>query len=154
MPHPVPEPSAHEHVERELTRLLRRARVALATYAARVHPEIDLAAYTLLLAVRDATAERGGSPVRAAELAGRLGLHKSTLSRGLAQLEAFGLVERQPDPADARARLVAVSDDGTRRLDQVSSERRARLSEVLDRWDERDLETLAGLLDRLNTDLE
>ena len=36
----------------------------------------------------------------------------------------------------------------------MSTERRARLSAVLDRWDDTDLTTLAGLLDRLNTDLE
>jgi DNA-binding MarR family transcriptional regulator len=154
VPDSGPGSSAHEHVERELTRLLRRARVALGSYAAKVHPEVDLAAYTLLLAVRDGVAEVGGGPVRAADLATRLGLHKSTLSRGLAQLETLGLVERQPDPSDARARLVALSADGARRLNQVTSERRARLSAVLDRWDAADMETLARLLDRLNSDLE
>jgi DNA-binding MarR family transcriptional regulator len=151
---PAGESPAHESVERELTRLLRRARVALGSYAARIHPEVDLAAYTLLLAVRDGVAEGGGGPVRAADLATRLGLHKSTLSRGLAQLETLGLVERQQDPTDARARLVALSADGARRLNQVTSERRARLSAVLDRWDEADLAALARLLDRLNSDLE
>ena len=126
---PTHRSAANEHVERELTRLLRRARVTLATYAAKVHPEIDLAA-------------------------ARLRLHKSTLSRGLARLESFGLIERQPDPKDARARLVALSADGTARMTQATAERRARLSAVLDRWDDADLETLALLLDRLNTDLE
>ena len=110
--------------------MLRRARVTLATYAAKVHPEIDLAAYTLLLAVRDAATERDGAPVRAADLAARLRLHKSTLSRGLARLESFGLIERQPDPKDARARLVALSADGTARMTQATAERRARLSAV------------------------
>lgn len=148
------ESAANEHVERELTRLLRRARVTLGSYAAKVHPEIDLAAYTLLLAVRDAAIERDGGAVRAADLATRMRLHKSTLSRGLAQLESFGLIERQPDPKDARARLVALSADGTARMTEAIAERRARLSAVLDRWDYADLETLARLLDRLNTDLE
>lgn len=154
VPAPAAESPAHTHVERELTRLLRRARVALSLYAAQIHPGIDLAGYTLLLEVRDATREDDEGAVRAADLAARLGLHKSTLSRGLAQLESIGLVERGPDPSDARARLVGLSADGARRLQQVSAERRARLSVVLDHWDDRDVQQLAALLYRLNSDLE
>ncbi len=144
----------HAQVEHELTRLLRRSRVALSAYASQVHPDIDLSGYTLLLAVRDATAESHDGAVRAADLADRLRLHKSTLSRGLAQLETIGLVERDVDPSDARARLVRLSPDGARRVQQVRAERRALLSDVLDRWEAADLQALAGLLGRLNDDLE
>ncbi len=147
-------PAAQLEVEQELARLLRRGRLALSAYAARIHPDIDVSGYTLLLAVRDATTGEDGKAVRAADLAGRLGLHKSTLSRGLAQLESLGLVERVADPTDARAREVRVSREGARRLQRVRDERRAKLADVLDRWDEGDLRTLVRLLDRLNTDLE
>ena len=137
MPADPTDTTPHAEVERELTRLLRRSRVALSAYASQVHPDIDLSGYTLLLAVRDATAESDLGAVRAADLAGRLRLHKSTLSRGLAQLESIGLVERAADPSDARARLVRLSADGARRVEQVRAERRALLSAVLGRWEER-----------------
>ena len=88
---------------------------------------------------------KGGQVATDAEIG-----HHDFLGAGV----VFLSIERQPDPNDARARLVALSADGTARMTEATAARRARLSEVLDRWDDADLETLARLLDRLNTDME
>jgi len=151
---PVPDPSAQQLVERELVRLVRRYRVAMARNASAVHPDLDVAGYSLVLAVVDAEDESGGAEVRVAAIEERLRLHKSTLSRGLAQLEALGLVQRVSDPADARARLVQLTGDGRERLRRVRSERRAVLEHVLDEWAPAELQVLGSALQRLNGQLE
>ncbi len=56
-----------------------------------------------------AHAARAGS-VRQNVLAERLGVEPMTLSSLLDRLEARGLVERTPDPADRRAKLVSLTD--------------------------------------------
>lgn len=150
----VPTPSPQDVVERELTRLLRRFRRALSAYAVTVHPGLDVAGYSLLLAIVDAEAETGVGDVRVAALEDRLQLHKSTLSRGLAGLEHLGMVQRVADPDDARARLVRLTADGRRRLGRLQTQRLAVLARVLDSWRSEDLTALGDLLERLNTELE
>lgn len=150
----MPTPSPQDAVERELTRLLRRFRRALSAYAVTVHPSLDVAGYSLLLAIVDAEAETGREDVRVAALEERLQLHKSTLSRGLAGLEQLGMVQRVADPDDARARLVRLAPDGRQRLGRLQTQRLAVLARVLDSWRFEDLTALGALLERLNTDLE
>ncbi len=141
-------------VEHELTRLARRIRAALSAYAPVVHPRLDVAGYTLLLAIVDAERDGTTPDVRVAALADRLRLHKSTLSRGLARLERLGLVQRVADPQDRRARLVRLSPDGADRVARVRAERLAGLAQVLGGWPVADLVALADLLQRLNTTLD
>jgi DNA-binding MarR family transcriptional regulator len=150
----VPTPSPQDAVERELTRLLRRFRRALSAYAVTVHPSLDVAGYSLLLAIVDAEGETEREDVRVAALEERLQLHKSTLSRGLAGLEQLGMVQRVADPDDARARLVRLTADGRQRLGRLRNQRLAVLARVLDAWRVEDLTALGALLERLNTDLE
>lgn len=142
------------HVERELIRLLRRTRATLAAYAVAVHPHLDVAGYALLMAVVDCEQEAPGADVRVSGLAGRLALHKSTLSRGLATLERLGLVDRVQDPADARARLVRLTAQGRAGVARLRTERLARLARVLDSWPEPELQSFARQLERLNSALD
>jgi len=51
---------------------------------------------------------------RQAALAERMGIEPMTLSGYVDRLEAQGLVAREADPADRRARLVRLTDDGER----------------------------------------
>ena len=88
-------------LEFELTRLARRSRSNQARIAAEVHPDLDVAGYAVLVTIRDLGGD--GNPGRATEIGEFLGLHKSTMSRNLSTLERLGLVERLPDPEDARA---------------------------------------------------
>jgi DNA-binding MarR family transcriptional regulator len=140
--------SALGELEIELTRLFRRARSAQQRTAAQVHPDLDAAGYAVLVAVRDLAAHGGGA--RGGDLSGALGLHKSTMSRNISALERLGLIERVPDPEDARARQVRLTPQGSEALERSFEGRRERLRSRLKAWDAHDVAALARLLRRLN----
>jgi MarR family transcriptional regulator, organic hydroperoxide resistance regulator len=72
--------------------------------------------------------------LRGGELACRLGVEPPTVTKMLRRLENFGLVERRPDPADARSFRVYLTREG-RALEEPVSRCFARAEE----------KTLAGL---------
>ncbi|MFI1092767.1 MarR family winged helix-turn-helix transcriptional regulator [Streptomyces sp. NPDC020917] len=136
--------STTDALEREITVLLRRARAASGELARAVHPELESSAYGLL--VRLAEAE----PERATDLAAYFGVGKATMSRQLRALEDLGLVAREPDPADGRAFLVRLTDEGRERFSRVRTARRERYLQQLASWDRTEIAELARLLHRLN----
>jgi DNA-binding MarR family transcriptional regulator len=140
---PTREPFAA--LERELGVLYRRARSASDRLSRAVHPELDAAAYGLLIHLRD------HGPARPSDLAAFVGVGKATVSRQLRVLEDLKLIERRPDPADGRAHLLALTAEGRDRMDAVRSARRRRLHGSLNSWPEEDISTLATLLARLNS---
>ncbi|WP_412080735.1 MarR family winged helix-turn-helix transcriptional regulator [Streptomyces sp. SCL15-4] len=131
-------------LERELTVLLRRARANQAEMAREVHPDLESSAYGLLIRLD----ELGGQ--RATELAAYIGVGKATMSRQLRALEELGLIAREPDPADGRAWLVTLTEEGSRRVGTVREARRARYVRQLAHWDRREVAELARLLHGLN----
>jgi DNA-binding MarR family transcriptional regulator len=135
---------AYDTLERELGVFSRRARAAAYRLSRAVHPELDSTAYGLLIYVRD------HGLARPSDLAGFVGVGKATISRQVKVLEDLGLIERRPDPADGRAHLLALTEEGCRRLDAVSSARREHFHARLSTWPEDDVRTLATLLARLN----
>ncbi|MEU7426666.1 MarR family winged helix-turn-helix transcriptional regulator [Streptomyces sp. NPDC048362] len=135
-------------LERELTVLLRRARANQGEMAREVHPDLESAAYGLLIRLD----ELGGQ--RATELAAYIGVGKATMSRQLRALEELGLITRQPDPADGRAWLVTLTDEGRRRVGTVREARRARYVSQLAHWDRHEVAELARLLHQLNGVME
>ncbi|MET8245737.1 MarR family transcriptional regulator [Streptomyces sp. NPDC005202] len=135
-------------LERELTVLLRRARANQGEMAREVHPDLESAAYGLLVRLDECGSQR------ATELAAYIGVGKATMSRQLRALEELGLVAREPDPADGRAWLVALTDEGRRRVGQVREARRARYVSQLAHWDRREVAELARLLHELNHVME
>jgi MarR family transcriptional regulator for hemolysin len=91
--------------------------------------------------------------VRQNELAAALSVEPMTLVGYLDRLEQQGLVRRQPDPSDGRAKLLAMTDSGRvleRRLSKMLAGERDRAFSSL-AADETDL--LKGLLQRLCRDL-
>jgi DNA-binding MarR family transcriptional regulator len=144
--------STHHDLERELTRFWRRSRVASTSIAAEVHPDLDVASYTVLVTISDLSASLPGA-VRAIDVADTLGLHKSTMSRNIAVLERLGLVTREPSAEDARARILTITEPGRTSLDAAISARRQRVSSILSRWSDSDVGDLARLLGQLNDDL-
>ncbi|MFJ3232707.1 MarR family winged helix-turn-helix transcriptional regulator [Streptomyces sp. NPDC086787] len=135
-------------LERELTVLLRRARASQGEMAREVHPDLETAAYGLLVRLDEYGRQR------ATELAAYIGVGKATMSRQLRALEELGLVGREPDPADGRAWLVALTDEGRRRVGRVREARRARYVRQLAHWDRDEVSELARLLHELNGVME
>ncbi|MFI1963872.1 MarR family winged helix-turn-helix transcriptional regulator [Streptomyces pathocidini] len=131
-------------LERELAVFLRRARASSGEMAREVHPDLEPAAYGLLLRLEDAGEQR------ATELAGYFGVGKATMSRQLRALESLGLIARRPDPADGRASLVTLTPEGRTRFTAVRGARRAQYVRKLEGWDRREIAELARLLHRLN----
>ncbi|MGW1891159.1 MarR family winged helix-turn-helix transcriptional regulator [Streptomyces sp. NPDC002004] len=131
-------------LERELTVFLRRARANSGEMAREVHPDLEPAAYGLLVRLDECGRQR------ATELAAYIGVGKATMSRQLRALEDLGLVAREPDPADGRAWLVHLTDEGRARFRTVRDARRARYVRQLADWNREDLAELARLLHQLN----
>jgi DNA-binding MarR family transcriptional regulator len=138
-------------VEHELSMLFRRSRSTSMLLARRVHPEMDAAGYALISQIELGTST-GRAGLRASEVAQALGVDKSTVSRGITQLEHLGLIERIVDPDDGRARLLRLTTVGAERYGAMRVQRQARFQAILDRWDTADLADLARLLGRLNAD--
>ena len=134
----------YDALEHELGVFMRRARAAADRLSRAVHPELDSGAYGLLSYLRD------HGPARPSDLAGFVGVGKATISRQVKVLEDLGLIERRPDPADRRAHLLALTAEGTRRLDAVRSARLEHFHRRLSTWPEEDVRMLATLLARLN----
>ncbi|WP_444852232.1 MarR family winged helix-turn-helix transcriptional regulator [Streptomyces sp. NPDC000229] len=135
-------------LERELSVFLRRARASSGEMAREVHPELEPAAYGLLVRLDEAGTQR------ATELAGYFGVGKATMSRQLRALEDLGLVARAPDPADGRASLVRLTDEGRSRFRHVRDARRARYVRKLADWDRAEVAELARLLHQFNASAE
>ena len=140
---PPPEGGSYA-LERELTVLFRRARAASGDLARAVHPELEAAAYGLLVRLVEA------EPERATDLAAYFGVGKATMSRQLHALEDLGLVAREPDPADGRAYLMRLTEEGRERFSRVRVARRERYLGQLAAWDPGEVAELARLLHRLN----
>ena len=87
---------AHQQVVRTLDRELREEHL------------LDLAAYDVLLRL----ARAPGRALRMTDLAERVMLSPSGLTRLLDRLVARGLVQRQADPQDARAALATLTREG------------------------------------------
>jgi DNA-binding MarR family transcriptional regulator len=90
---------------------------------------------------------------RAGDLAARLQVAPSVVSRALVPLEEAGLVERMVDPDDARATRLRLTAAGRAHLAEARHELAGRLSPLLEDWDTDDVRTLARLMGRLETTL-
>jgi DNA-binding MarR family transcriptional regulator len=92
-------------------------------------------------------------PVRHSDLADRLRLDASTVSRRVKHLAEQDFVAVTQDATDARARRVQIRPAGRKALAQLRSRRRDLLGEVIKDWDPRDREELQRLLARFLDDL-
>jgi DNA-binding MarR family transcriptional regulator len=72
-------------------------------------------------------------PMRLGDLGRRLGIAPSTLTRNLARLEEAGLVDRRPDPEDARSAKVGLTAAGRRAAQAVLAQEEGFAREVLER---------------------
>ncbi len=93
-------------------------------------------------------------PMRISDLAAKVELDSSTVSRHIKALQESGLVERTTDPADGRASLVQLSEQGREIMRAAFQRRFQRIEGVLEPWSERDRADLQRLLTRLAADLQ
>ena len=91
--------------------------------------------------------------MRLSDLAAKVELDASTVSRQIKQLEDKGLVERTQDPGDGRASLIQLSSEGHRTMQAAFRRRFERIKTVLEPWSQHDKDLLQELLARLAADL-
>jgi DNA-binding MarR family transcriptional regulator len=84
----------------------------------------------------------------AAQLAADVGLDRSVVSRHATRLERAGLIERRPDPADQRATLLRLTDDGRRAVLEMRQRLSAVFDEYLAAWPPAEAALFAALLRR------
>jgi DNA-binding MarR family transcriptional regulator len=95
--------------------------------------------------------DRGG-PAAAADLARKEQISPQSMGATLSELEARGLVKRQPDPADGRRILLSISAAGRRELNRRRHARIEQLTKGLEDFTETELTQLAvasPLIERL-----
>ena len=98
--------------------------------------------------------QAAGGRLRRVDLAERLDLSQSGVTRMLAPMEKVGWVDRAEDPRDGRVGYVVLTPAG-RRLAKEGAKTLARQASTLfdDLWTDKELETLARLLGRLTVNL-
>ncbi|NIK61692.1 MarR family winged helix-turn-helix transcriptional regulator [Kribbella shirazensis] len=100
------------------------------------------------------TLDKADEPLRLSELAARLGIVPRSATSVVDDLEAAGLVARQPDPHDRRATLVDLTPDGRQILTTLRQNRRDIMVSQLARLSAAEQKTLIHLLQRLAEDRE
>lgn len=125
-------------LQRLLTEVLARERPLL---AARNLPMWDYVALVRL--------EEQAAPTQA-QLAAAMGRDRTRVIESIDRLEATGLINRSPDPADRRNRIVSLTPTGRRTLAAVRRDIRAMERELLSPLDATDREALIGALRQLD----
>jgi DNA-binding MarR family transcriptional regulator len=153
-PEAVDEPLDDEHYEKaeailnQLVRFMRLSKRAATRFASAHVDGIEQAAYVILYVLVSE------GPRRTTALAEAIHSDTSTVSRQVGALVRHGLVERQADPADGRACLLAATPRGVECFEAHRRARTAEMMQVLANWSNADLNEGATLLDRLNGELE
>jgi len=92
-------------------------------------------------------------PVRPGALASVCGVVPHSITDIVDGLERDGLAERQPDPADRRAKLIRITAKGAAALSAAAATREHLLNTLFGTLDAAEQQTLMDLLDRLDTAL-
>ncbi|WP_327699583.1 MarR family winged helix-turn-helix transcriptional regulator [Streptomyces sp. NBC_00459] len=147
-PKTAPAPKDVAEIERALTRisyLLSRARQHDRLMAIAGVP-LDRAATALLRQIADS------EPMRPGELANRLAVEASHVTRQVQQLQKAGYVTRVPDPDDRRAQRIELTATGKEAVERVREASRRGMQMALGGWSAEELQQLAGLFHRMVDD--
>lgn len=107
---------------------------------------LDRAAVALLRQIVDA------EPLRPGELAQRLGVEASHVTRTVQQLQRAGYVSRVPDPDDRRAQRIELTDAGREAIGRVRDAGARGMQVALADWTPEELRQLATLFHRMVDD--
>jgi DNA-binding MarR family transcriptional regulator len=132
----------------ELHRLMRLLERVQARHAAQESDGLERATFLLLVHLVK------GGPRRLGALAEAVHSDASTVSRQAAALVKLGLAERQADPDDGRASLLAATEAGVRVFQDKRRRRNELSAQLLADWTAEDRRRLRELLVRFNDDYE
>ncbi len=107
---------------------------------------LDRAAVALLRQIADS------EPLRPGELANRLGVEASHVTRQVQQLQKAGYVARVPDPDDRRAQRIELTAQGQEAIDRIRAAGALGMQAALAAWSPEDLRQLATLFHRMVDD--
>jgi DNA-binding MarR family transcriptional regulator len=107
---------------------------------------LDRAAVALLRQIADS------EPLRPGELANRLGVEASHVTRQAQQLEKAGYVSRVPDPDDRRAQRIELTPLGRDAIGRIREAGIRGMQAALAGWSPKDLGRLAALFHRMVDD--
>ncbi|MEU0288997.1 MarR family winged helix-turn-helix transcriptional regulator [Streptomyces sp. NPDC052492] len=142
---PSPEVVDIERALYRITYLSSRARQHERLMAAAGVP-LDRAGAALLRKMADA------EPMRPGELAARLGVEASHVTRTVQHLEKSGHVVRVPDPDDRRAQRIQLTDAGRQAVARIRETGVRGMQAALAHWSPDDLRRLATLFHRMVDD--
>jgi MarR family transcriptional regulator for hemolysin len=91
---------------------------------------------------------------RQLDIAGRMGLEPMTVSAFLDKLQGRGLIERQPDPLDRRAKRILLSDAAEDMIRAISIEINAVQQDATQGLDGQAQETISRLLKSFRQNLQ
>ncbi|MDT0343572.1 MarR family winged helix-turn-helix transcriptional regulator [Streptomyces litchfieldiae] len=148
----LPEAAAVSADVTEIERAL--SRVAYLASRARQHERLmasagvplDRAAVVLLRQIAESESLRPG------ELAVRLGVEASHITRQVQRLQRAGYVTRVPDPEDRRAQRIELTPSGREAIDRVREASRRGMQAALSDWSPEELRQLATLFHRMVDD--
>ena len=92
---------------------------------------------------------RSQTPLRQKDLAAALSVESPALVRILAALEAAGLIEREDDAGDRRAKAIRVTPAGRKLAERVDRVSAGLERELTAEFSERDLATARAILQRI-----
>lgn len=103
--------------------------------------ELSLAATRVLARIKD------NGPSRISDLAAQERSSQPTITNHVKRLEAAGLVQREVDPSDARAYLIALTPAGTETLAQIRSRLGTNIEPMLEKLTARERKALRSGLE-------
>ncbi len=89
-----------------------------------------------------------------AELVRIVGVEQSSMAQLLARMERDGMIQRVPDPADKRSRLITLTDAARANFPMAREVLLQGTAQALEGFTEEEEQTLLALLLKLNANLE
>jgi DNA-binding MarR family transcriptional regulator len=133
----------------QFVQLMRSFQKARARLLAHAEHDVEWSTHMLLKCLHN-----NDGPMRAGAIADCLNSDPSTVSRQVAALVKDGLLERQADPDDGRASLLALTPKADAVLAEHDRIRLDHFARMLAGWSDADLHRFAALLARFTADYE